>query len=324
MIQARASMTMETEHPSLKIGYLPTIYHTSFILMGTTILERDGVEAKWTLFPSGPDIVHAMSGGHIDLGYIGLPPVIIGVDKAIRLACIAGGHIEGTIMIAGEDVRALDQCAGMAEFLAQLAGSAIGCPPRGSIHDVIVNDLLKEHHIKDVRVRNYPWADFLPDALAEGHITVAAGTPALAVAAQRYYDARIVVQPSKLWPYNPSYGIVVTRELLNHEDLLRTFLQNHEEASEMIRRSPRKCARIAAQATGVVDEGFVEAVYRLSPKYCASLPPEYIRSTMRFVGVLHTLGYISRRVDEKEIFDTALIKGVHPVPPHYESGIRRI
>jgi len=41
-------------------------------------------------------------------------------------------------------------------------GTAIGCPPRGSIHDVIVNELLKEYHIEDVHVNNYAWADFLP------------------------------------------------------------------------------------------------------------------------------------------------------------------
>ena len=323
MIQVKGSTTMETGHPSLKIGYLPTIYHTSFILMGTTALDNDGVETEWTLFPSGPDIVNAISSGHIDLGYVGLPPVIIGIDKGVRLACIAGGHIEGTVMIAGKGVRTLDQCAGMAEFLAQFAGGVIGCPPRGSIHDVIVNELLKEHHIEDVRVRNYAWADFLPDALIEGDIAVAAGTPALAVAARRYYDARIVVQPPKLWPYNPSYGIVVTKELLNHEDPLRTFLLNHEEACEMVRHSPRTCARIVAQTTGVVDEGFVEEAYQISPKYCASLPPEYIRSTMQFVEALYSLGYISRQVDETEIFDASLIKDVHPAPPHYESRIQR-
>jgi hypothetical protein len=42
---------------------------------------------------------------------------------------------------------------------------------------------------------------------------------------------------------------------------------------------------------------------------------------MKFIPVLTTLGYMSRRVDETELFDTSLIREVHPGPPHYERGV---
>jgi NitT/TauT family transport system substrate-binding protein len=289
--------------------------------MGTDLLKKDDVEAKWTLFPSGPDLVNAMCAAQIDIGYVGLPPAIIGVERGCSLVCVAGGHVEGTVLIGGADMQALGQCASMAEFLAQFLGRSIGCPPRGTIHDVIVHELLKEYNIKNIRVNNYAWSDFLPDALVEGEIAAAAGTPALAVAARRYYGAHMLVPPTRLWPYNPSYGIVVSREALaQHEGPIRRFLEAHETACEMIRSSPRKCAQIVARTTGVVDARFMEEVYQLSPKYCASLPPEYIASTMKFVNALNALGYISRRLTEKDIFDQSLIFDVHPTPPHYESG----
>ena len=312
---------MGADHLPLRVGHLPTLYHTSFILMGTALLKNDDVEAKWTLFPSGPDLINAMCTTHIDIGYVGLPPAIIGVERGCRLVCIAGGHVEGTVMVGGADVKALGQCASMAEFLAQFVGRSIGCPPRGTIHDVIVHELLKEYNIKDVRINNYAWSDFLPDALVEGEIAAAAGTPALAVAARRYYGAHMIVPPTQLWPCNPSYGIVVMREaLVQHEGLIRRFLVAHETACEMIRSNPQKCAQIVAQTTGVVDARFMKEVYQISPKYCASLPPEYIASTMKFVNVLEALGYISRRLTETDIFDPSLIYDVHPTPPHYECG----
>lgn len=312
-------LAMETDRLTLKIGHLPTLYHTSFTLMGTSILKDHGVDAKWTLFPSGPDVVNAMRYGHIDLGYVGLPPAIIGIDTGVQLICIAGAHVEGTVLIAREDVTPADRCADMAEFLQQFSGAAIGCPPRGSIHDVIVNELLKEHHIKDVCVNNYAWADFLPDALAEGDIAAAAGTPALAVVAQRYYKAQMVVPPARLWPCNPSCGIVVMRQdLTDRTDVLRKFLSAHEKACEMIRENPRKCARVVARTTGIVDESFMADLYQISPKYCAALSAEYVSSTMKLVNALNTLGYIARRVSETEIFDVSLIKEVHTAQPHYQ------
>ncbi|MGZ4864430.1 MAG: ABC transporter substrate-binding protein [Halobacteriota archaeon] len=310
---------METNPHRLRVGHLPTLYHTSFILMGTDLLKKDNVEAKWTLFPSGPDLVNAMCAAQIDIGYVGLPPAIIGIERGCSLVCVAGGHVEGTVLIGGADVQALGQCASMAEFLEQFLGRVIGCPPRGSIHDVIVHELLKDYDIKDVGVNNYNWADFLPDALVEGEIAAAAGTPALAVTARRYYGAHMIVPPTRLWPCNPSYGIVVSRETLTQrKGLIRGFLDAHETACEMIMSNPRKCAQIVARTTGVVDAGFMKEVYQLSPKYCASLPPGYIASTMKFVNALTTLGYISRRLTETDIFDPSLIYDMHPIPPHYK------
>jgi NitT/TauT family transport system substrate-binding protein len=306
---------------AIRIGHLSTLYHTAFLLRGSDLLADQNIRATWTLFPSGPDIINAMHAGRLDLGYIGLPPVIIGIDRGLKLACIAGGHIEGTAMIAGNKVRSLDECSNMEDFLSQMSGKTIGTPPKGSIHDVIVNDLLQRNKKTEISVKNYPWADFLPDALVSGEIVAAAGTPALATTARRYGSGRLVVSPDQLWPFNPSYGIVVMREMLKKSGLLTGFLIAHEAAYEWIRHDPKTCARVVAETTGMVDAAFVEETYRISPKYCAALPPEYIESTMKFARTLHTLGYISREIRKEECFETSLIEKVHTAPHHYEARI---
>ncbi|MFA6331819.1 MAG: ABC transporter substrate-binding protein [Methanoregula sp.] len=312
---------MTHEPCAIRIGHLSTMYHTAFLLRGTGLLADRGLDATWTLFASGPDIINAMQRGDLDLGYIGLPPVIIGIDRGISLACIAGGHVEGTVMVAGPAISTLAECGGMQEFLSQFSGAAIGTPPKGSIHDVIVSELLREHGIRGVTVKNYPWADYLPDALRDGEIAAAAGTPALAVTASRYGSARLVVPPDHLWPFNPSYGIVVMREMLEEKEMLMQFLSAHEAACEMIRHDPTGAARIVSAITGMVDPDFVRETYRISPKYCAALPPEYVNSTMKFVRTLQEMGYISRPVREEEIFDRSLITRVHPGSHHYSAGI---
>jgi NitT/TauT family transport system substrate-binding protein len=71
----------------------------------------------------------------------------------------------------------------------------------------------------------------------------------------------------------------------------------------------------------MVDPDFVLETYRISPKYCAALPREYVDSTMKFVRTLKALGYISRPISEDEIFDRSLIAAVHPGPHHYDAGM---
>jgi NitT/TauT family transport system substrate-binding protein len=301
----------------LIIGHLSTVYHTSFILEGTDWLKKEGIDAEWRLYASGPDIVKAFENKEIDLGYIGLPPVIIGVARGIPFKCIAGGHVEGTVMIAQKEYAGIEELGEPGLVLRQFEGQAIGTPPRGSIHDVIMRELIDKLQY-DIEVKNYPWADFVLDAMVDEEIPAAAGTPPLAVAAKRFCGAKIVIPPRRLWPNNPSYGIVVRNEFMENEDTILAFLKLHEKACNFIRKKPGEAAEIVSRLTEIVDKEFVLEAYRISPKYCASLSNEYVASTMGFVKVLKELGYISRPVAVDEVFDFRLIKKVHPGPPHYD------
>jgi NitT/TauT family transport system substrate-binding protein len=300
----------------LRIAHLSTFYHTAFVLMGTGWLKEAGIDAAWRLFPSGPDIMKAMADGEIDLAYIGLPPAMIGISRGMPVKCIAGGHEEGTVLVAQGQYKGIEELGSEKAVLEQFAGSTVGCPPKGSIHDIIVRDLLQRTDVS-AEVHNYAWADFALAALADGDIPAAIGTPALAVGARKFANGRIVIPPRRLWPNNPSYGIVAADSTCEKKDAVMSFLRAHERASKLIREKPQEAARIVANITGIVDEQYVLDCYRISPRYCAALSPEFIAATMRFAPVLFALGYASRPLIESEIFDRRLIDAVHPEPPHY-------
>ena len=304
----------------LRIAHLSTFYHTAFVLMGTGWLAEVGIDAAWRLFPSGPDIMKAMADGEIDLAYIGLPPAMIGISRGVPARCIAGGHEEGTVLVAQGKYLGVEELGDEKSVLEQFSGSIIGCPPKGSIHDIIIRDLLKCCGVS-VEIHNYSWADFALAALTDGDIPAAIGTPALAVGARRFAGGRIVIPPRRLWPHNPSYGIVAADTAMDMKDAVMSFLRAHGRASELIREQPREAARIVAKVTGIVDEPYVLDCYRVSPRYCAALSPGFIAATMRFVPVLHELGYISRPLVEAEVFDRRLIEAVHPGPQHYDTPL---
>jgi NitT/TauT family transport system substrate-binding protein len=305
-----------SEVESLNIGHLSTVYHTSFILEGTDWLRKAGIDARWKLFASGPDIVKAFENKEIDLGYIGLPPVIIGIARGIPFKCIAGGHVEGTVMLAQKGYKGVDELGTVGKVLEQFRGSVVGTPPKGSIHDVIARDLIEGLGL-NIEVKNYPWADFVLDALVDREIPAAAGTPPLAVAARRFCGAKIVIPPHRLWPNNPSYGIVARNEMMERPGTILRFLEMHERACNFIREKPEEAAQIVAKLTEIVDPDFVLEAYKISPKYCSALSPEYVASTMGFVKVLQRMEYIPRPVAEGEIFDFRLISKVHPEAAHY-------
>jgi len=302
---------------TLRIGYLSTLYHTSHLLKCTGWLNENGIKASWSLYGNGPAMVEAFAAGEIDLGYIGLPPAMIGIDRAVPLRCIGGGHIEGTIMIAGAEYAAAKNSGSVAEVLSQFCGKAIGSPARGSIHDVIIRYLLNRYQIDGVEVKNFSWADLIPAAIEEGEIQGAVGTPQLAVVAQTFYSQKIILPPDCLWPFNPSYGIVIRENLLGETELLKVFLQTHEHACAFLREKPQDAAELLAKESKAVNRNFILNTLSISSKYCASLPLEYIASTMEFVPVLKEMGYLKRSFLQEDLFDLSFIEAIHPEPHHY-------
>lgn len=299
----------------MRIGYLSTIYHTSFILKSGNYRYKNSNESEWKLFPTGPAIMNAFKNKEIDLGYIGLPPVMIGIEAGMKLKCVAGGHIEGTVMIANDEYDSFNELGNVKSVLEQFEGKTIGTPTKGSIHDVIIRNLLKN---SDVAIKNYPWADFIPDAISENEIAAGVGTPSLATVAGMQLKTKIIIPPNKLWPYNPSYGIVVQENIIKEdEEFILSFLKAHEDACNLIRNDPESAAEIASKEMGVVDKDFVLKTYSISPRYCAKVPEEYIKSTLDFLPVLKELGYMKRNINAEDIFELKFIDEIHKEPAHY-------
>ena len=304
----------------LRIGYLSTLYHTSHLLRQLRWIEEDlTIECRWQMYGTGPEMIEAFQGLDIDIGYIGLPPALIGMARGVRLVCVAGGHVEGTVMVAGPSFRTLAESGETHSFLSQFRQRRVGIPAAGSIHDVIFRSLLMEHSIAGVDIVNVPWADLIPFRLNKGEIDAAVGTPPLAVLCERECGTRTVMPPEALWPFNPSYGIVIRKGMLEEERLIEGLLGLHEKACNLIRESPQRAARLTVSALPGLDEDFVKKVYGVSPKYCASLPAPYLESTLRFLPVMKKLGYLSSEEPPEEIFEPRFVEKVHPEPHHYSS-----
>ncbi|HJX24477.1 MAG TPA: ABC transporter substrate-binding protein [Candidatus Bathyarchaeia archaeon] len=305
----------------MRIWHLTTSYHTAFILMGTDWIERRiGVKPEWNLYPTGPEMMRAFAREELDVGYVGLPPAMIAIAKGIQLKCIAGGHMEGTVLTAKGNLKTFEETGGVKEVLDQLRGKIVGTPSRGSIHDVIIRTLLEEAGLgKAVPVRNFDWADLALYAMESGEVQAAVGTPPLAVLATQLLGAKMMLPPNVMWPHNPSYGIVATRNMIDDSaESLGAFVGLHEDACNLIRKDPRTAARMAAEATGIMNEEFILQVFKVSPKYCASLPLEYTNSTMAFVPALQRMGYIAKALKEHDVFHKRIIECIHKEPPHYE------
>ena len=307
----------------LNIGHLSTAYHSNWILMGNDELERDlNVKVNWFLFGTGPLMVEAFQKGMLDIGYMGLPPALIGIDKGVPIKCVAGGHVEGTIFIGKKNHKTLSEFGGdMKKVLTQFKGEVIGTPSVGSIHDAILNYYLEKHDLLEkITVKNYKQAEFIAIDMGKNILKGGVGTPALAVFAKTILNSRIVIPPNYLLADNPSYGIFFHENLINnYPEYVITFLKHHKKASYILRESPNDAAAIISKTFTILNnhEQYVKSILEISPKYCIALSEGYLNSTKGFVNTMHKLGYLKRRLTRKEIYNFKFVEEVHPEEEHY-------
>ena len=305
---------------ALRIGHLSTFYHTAVLLMAShDASQRLGAEIEWRLFGTGPAIVTAFEKKELDLAYIGLPPAAIGIARGVPITCIAGGHVEGTVLSAKKRYAGFPEISELGDVLGQFRGLKIGVPGKGSIHDVILTASIDKYGLtEEIEVVNFRWADQITEALVRDEVAAGIGTPALAVSVKRFAQGRVLFPPSKLWPYNPSYGILASRELLkSRREVAELFLVLHEEATSLLREDPAAAAAVISDYVGFIDKEFVLDTLMLSPRYCGQLTDAYLAASMAFVKALMKLGYINREITQEEIFDVSLIRKIHPPGDHY-------
>ncbi|MDI9646784.1 MAG: hypothetical protein QFX40_08885 [Archaeoglobales archaeon] len=282
----------------MRIAYLSTAYHTSHIL-------NKIVKAEWKLFSTGVEIIKAFKEKKVDLAYVGLTPVIYAKNCGLEVFCVAGGHVEGTV-IAGRTDEKFPEC---------LEKKKVGTLARGTIHDVILRSVDANFEIV-----NYPYAEILLNDFIDHKIDFVCGTPNLVVLAEKY-GAKIVCKPKKLWPWNPSYGIVVAKNFYEeNKDKIVDFLIKHEWATNLLREAKNfALKKIYESFKGDLRIKEIEKIVEVSPKYCASLPEKYVESTLRLASFMREIGYIEKVPSEDEIFDLSLINEIHPQKEHYSS-----
>jgi NitT/TauT family transport system substrate-binding protein len=286
------------------------------------LLFRKAMKSKieWVLFGTGPEMVDSFQKGNLEIGYMGIPPAIVGIDKGVPIKCVAGGHIEGTVMISNQQYKTLDNLnEDQNAVLNQFKGEHVGVTSKGSIHEVILSQYLKQYHLQDdINIHHYAQAEFIALDIKNGKLVAGVGTPALAVFTSTLVNSQIIIPPDKFYPYNPSYGIFFREDVIeDFPEKVEQFLYYHKMASTLLRNHPVEAAAIISKNLAFADANYVKHVIRISPKYCIALSDKFIETSLEFTEKLYDLGYISDKKKVQDIFNLEFIHKVHPEPDHY-------
>ena len=83
---------MSGDNPeTVRIGYLPTDHDAALFVANSTGMFKDaGLEVELYEYNNGGDLMSAMASGDLDVGYVGITPVIYSMSKGVPIKVLQG------------------------------------------------------------------------------------------------------------------------------------------------------------------------------------------------------------------------------------------
>jgi NitT/TauT family transport system substrate-binding protein len=234
----------------VRIGYFPNLTHAPALVAdaeGSFSRHLDGRVSIKT-FNAGPDVIQAIFSNSLDISYVGPNPTITAYtrSKGSALKVIAGSTAGGAALVVRPGITSA----------SQLRGRRLSTPQLGNTQDVALRHWLSTQGLK-TDVEGSGDVTILPQPNGAALTAFAAGAIDGAWVPEPYATqfvqkgAAILVDERALWPqgqFVTTNVVVRTQFLQQHPDLVRSFLDAHLDALQLIRQNPAKAqADVAAQ-----------------------------------------------------------------------------
>ena len=129
------------------IGYLPSDHDSAlFVADQQGLYKEKGIETELVQFNNGGDLMTAMASGKVDVGYVGISPVLSSVEKGVPVKIISAAQNVGSGVIVSSN-------SGI-NSAADLNGKNVATPGEASIQYVLLNILLKNNGLSIDKVNS--------------------------------------------------------------------------------------------------------------------------------------------------------------------------
>lgn len=214
---------------TVKIGYLPSDHDAAlFVADQQGLYAKKNITTELVQFNNGGDLMTAMASGEVDVGYVGIAPVLSSVAKGVPVKVISSAQTEGSGIIVTNE-------SGITSA-ADLKGKSIATPGEASIQYVLLSYYLKQNNLStsdlNISAMKVPsMNDALKTKQIDGIITF---QPYVSIAANE--SGNIVLEnSSSILPNHPCCVVVASDDFIkNHNDTVKDIIAIHENATKFI------------------------------------------------------------------------------------------
>lgn len=279
---------------TVTIGYLPSDHDAAlFVADAQGKYSENGINTKLVQFNNGGDLMTAMASGDVDVGYVGITPVLSSIEKGVPVKVISAAQTEGSGIVVAKD-------SGI-ESVYDLEGKKIATPGEASIQHMLLTYYLKQNgmDIKDVKVSAMKvpsMNDALKTNKIDGMITF---EPYVSIAEKN--GAKVLVDSSEILPDHPCCVVVASDKFIKeHTNETLKILEIHKNATDYINNNTDDAAGLLP--SDIVSDVEVEKKALSGFSLISGLDDDYKKDVMDFMNLEVDLGVLKGPISQDKIF----------------------
>jgi NitT/TauT family transport system substrate-binding protein len=232
---------------TVKIGYLPSDHDAAlFVADAQGLYKNKGINTELVQFNNGGDLMTAMASGDVDVGYVGISPVLSSVSAGVPVKIISAAQVEGSGIIVTNDSNI--------ENARDLAGKTIATPGEASIQHVLLAAYLKANgmSLDDVN-ESAMKVPSINDALKTGNLPAAITFQPYVSLGETDDNIHELADSSEIVAGHPCCVVVASDEFLkNNNETAKDIVAIHKEATMFINKN--------------IEDGKTDEVVKLLPE----------------------------------------------------------
>ena len=214
---------------TVKIGYLPSDHDAALFVADAQGLYKDkGINTELVQFNNGGDLMTAMASGDVDVGYVGISPVLSSAAAGVPVKVISAAQIEGSGILVTDDSDISDA--------QDLAGKTVATPGDASIQHVLLAAYLKDNGLSLDDVKESAMkVPSINDALKTGNLPAAITFQPYVSLGDADDSIDVLVDSADIVPGHPCCVVAASDDFLkNNEQTAKDIVEIHKKATTFI------------------------------------------------------------------------------------------
>ena len=217
---------------TVKIGYLPSDHDAAlFVADAQGLYKNKGINTELVQFNNGGDLMTAMASGDVDVGYVGIAPVLSSISSGVPVKVISAAQIEGSGIIVTKNSNINNA--------HDLAGKTVATPGEASIQHVLLSAYLKANamSLNDIN-ESAMKVPSINDALKTGNLPAAITFQPYVSLGETNDNIVEFADSSEIMPNHPCCVVVASDDFIkNHENTTKDIVAIHKEATTFINKN---------------------------------------------------------------------------------------
>ena len=279
---------------TVTIGYLPSDHDAAlFVADAQGQFASNGIKTNLVQFNNGGDLMTAMASGDVDVGYVGITPVLASIQKGVPVKVISAAQTDGSGLVVSKN-------SGISS-VQDLAGKSIATPGEASIQYMLLQYYLEQNgmSLKDLKVSSMKvpsMNDALKTNKIDGMITF---EPYVTIAEKN--GATVLAGSQDILPDHPCCVVVASDKFLEeHPNETNTILKIHENATDFINNNSDEAASMIP--SDIVSDVEIEKVAISSFPFISGLDDSFKQDVMDFMNLEVDLGVLKQPISQDKIF----------------------